>query len=121
MKKLAIFSIFYFILILPKLVSGLTEISFLSDEIEFILEIIIAVISFIAALIALQVRKLVKGGQLEKSINALAISTILFSILEVYQILKSTVFKISGLGDIIELLIVIFLVIGFVKAKHALQ
>ncbi|MCE7736153.1 MAG: hypothetical protein GPJ54_14825 [Candidatus Heimdallarchaeota archaeon] len=121
MKKIAIFSIFSLLLIVPKMVSGLTEVSFLTDDVEFILEIVIAIISFVAAFVAFQVRKQVKGGQLEKSFNALVISTIFFSILEIYQVLKSVVIKVSGLGDIIELVIVIFLVIGFVKAKQALQ
>ena len=121
MKKFALISIFSLFLTMPKMVSGLTEINFLSEDIEFILEIVIALISFVATIIALQVRKQVKGGQLEKSINALVVSTIFFFILEIYQVIKSTVFKISGLGDLIELAVVVFLVIGFIKAKQALQ
>ncbi len=118
--KLLVFSIL--VLLNLSNVSGEPHVvSVLSDDVEFILEILIAVLSVIAALIAIQARKLVKGGQLEKSINALAISALVFAILEVYQIIKSLYLKITGLSDIIELVFVIFLIIGFIRAKNALK
>lgn len=98
-----------------------TTVTFLTDDMEFGLELIIASLAVVAAIIAIKVRNDVKGGQLESSFNYFALASISFAILEIYQIIKGLWFKITGLGDIIELVFVLLLIMGFYKAKEALQ
>ena len=115
------FCIFVLASVIPVSASDPTVVNFLNEDVEFGLEVIIAFLAVMASLIALKVRNDVKGGQLESAFNYFALASLTFAVLEIYQIVKGLWFKVTGLGDIIEIVFVVFLIIGFNKAREALK
>ncbi|MHA2030492.1 MAG: hypothetical protein ACW99A_14535 [Candidatus Kariarchaeaceae archaeon] len=97
------------------------KVEFLNEDTEIALEIIIAALAIIGALLALKSANAVKGTDLEKGMRLLIYSAFTFAVLEIYQVIKIYIISISGLGDILELIFVVFFIFGFYKIGKTLR
>jgi uncharacterized integral membrane protein len=97
------------------------KVEFLNEDTEIALEIVIATLAVIGALLALRSANAVKGTELEKGMKLLIYSAITFAVLEVYQVIKIYIISVSGLGDIFELIFVLFFILGFYKIGKTLR
>jgi len=97
------------------------NVSFLPESVENALEIIILVLAVIAAVYAVKLAALSQGGALEKTWNWLAIVALVFAVLEIYGTLNGYgILRIGGLGDVIELVMAVVLVIVFYRTRKDL-
>jgi hypothetical protein len=80
-----------------------------------------AALAIIGALLALKSANAVKGTDLEKGMRLLIYSAFTFAVLEIYQVIKIYIISISGLGDILELIFVVFFIFGFYKIGKTLR
>jgi len=122
-KKIILFS--FTLLVLPMVAlaasSYVYDYTILSDKGEVVIELINLVLAVLTAAFAIKLAALSQGGDLEKTWNWLATAASVFALLEIYGALKGLgLVHVAGLGDIIELVMVVVLLVVFVKTRKSL-
>ena len=101
---------------------GQINIPFLTDDLEFILEIINAVVALGVAVVAFFLTRSLKGSPMATGWNLVVAGVFSFAILELYNVNRALNFlHISGFGDVLEFITVALLFLGFVTIYRAYQ
>lgn len=122
-KKIVSASVFGLIAPFIVLAAGTSvyEFTVLPDRFENIFEIVNLLLSLVAAAFAVKLAALSQGGSLEKTWNGLAIASVLFAFLEIFNALEGFgLVHLSGLDEMLELVMVFVLLITFYKTRKDL-
>ncbi len=97
------------------------DVAFLSKNSEITLEFINIIIAILAAAYAIKLAALTQGGDLENTWNLIAVVAVLFAVFEAYGVLKGLgLVHITGLGDVIELIFGLTLLVTVYKTRKTL-
>lgn len=98
------------------------NIAFITDEIEFALEIMNLAIAIGVAVVALFLTRSLKGSQMARGWNIIVAAVLVFAVFEVYNVNRAVGFlHIGGFGDVLEFIFVGLLFLGFVTIYRAYQ
>lgn len=97
------------------------DVSFLSDNVENIIEIASLLLALLASSYAIKLATLAHGGQMERTWNMLALASIIFALNEATNnSLKGFGIDANGYGKFFELLLAFVLLIAFINTRKML-
>jgi hypothetical protein len=92
----------------------------LMEDVEIYIEVLNAILALVAVFFAFKLSRKVKGSPQESGWLMILLATVFFISLEIYGLLKGLgIFHFSGLGDILEFLVVIAFIGGFLSILRA--
>jgi hypothetical protein len=92
----------------------------LMEDIEIYIEVLNAILALVAVFFAFSLSRKVKGSPQETGWLMILLATIFFIGLEFYGLLNGlNIFHFSGLGDVLEFLVVIAFIGGFISILRA--
>lgn len=101
--------------------SAAVDVELLPGSVENVLELVILVISLVAAVSAIKLAALAQGGSLEKTWNRVAIAVGFFALLEINNALAGfELLHIGGLSEILEVVFAVTLLVALIQTRRDL-